>query len=132
VAPGADLIHLDTHAVAWLYAGDLARFPRPVRVALEKHELVVSPVVELELQLLCEIGRVSDSGRTVLDDLSSRIGLRVSDVPFHRVVVAAGKLGWTRDPFDRLIVGQAAAEAARLVTRDRSIRAHYRGALWAP
>ena len=125
------MIHLDTHAVAWLYAGDLARFPQPVREVLEEEELVVSPIVELELQLLYEIRRIADPGRTILDDLIGRIGLRVSSAPFHRVVAAAAKLEWTRDPFDRLIVGQALADAARLVTRDRAIRAHYRAAFWA-
>jgi len=124
------VIHLDTHAVAWLYAGDLARFPRPVREVLEEEDLIVSPMVELELELLYEIRRIADHGRTILDDLIGRVGLRVSSAPFHRVVAAAAQLDWTRDPFDRLIVGQALADAARLVTRDRSIRRHYRAALW--
>ena len=70
-------------------------------------------------------------GWTILDDLIACVGLRVSSAPFHRVVAATAKLDWTRDPFDRLIVGQALADAARLVTRDRAIRGHYRGALWA-
>jgi PIN domain nuclease of toxin-antitoxin system len=125
------VIHLDTHAVAWLYAGDLARFPQPVCEVLEAEDLVVSPIVELELQLLYEIRRIADPGRTILDDLMARVGLQMSNAPFHRVVAAAGKLDWTRDPFDRLIVGQAMADAARLVTRDRVIREHYRAALWA-
>lgn len=125
------MIHLDTHAVAWLYAGDLARFPRPVREVLEEEQLTVSPMVELELQLLYEIRRIADPGRTILDDLVERVGLRVSSAPFQRVVAAAAKFDWTRDPFDRLIVGQALADAARLVTRDRVIRRHYRAALWA-
>jgi len=35
------------------------------------------------------------------------------------------------DPFDRLIVAQAMANhGAYLITRDRLIRHHYRGAVW--
>jgi PIN domain nuclease of toxin-antitoxin system len=37
---------------------------------------------------------------------------------------------WTRDPFDRLIVAQAAIESVRLLTKDRTIRRNFAGAIW--
>jgi len=37
---------------------------------------------------------------------------------------------WTRDPFDRLIVGLAALAGSALLTKDRTIRKHYRKATW--
>jgi len=37
---------------------------------------------------------------------------------------------WTRDPFDRLIVAHAAANDARLLTKDEKIRRHYKRAVW--
>ena len=37
---------------------------------------------------------------------------------------------WVRDPFDRLIVAQAIANEAPLVTKDEKIRRHYRRAVW--
>jgi len=37
---------------------------------------------------------------------------------------------WTRDPFDRIIVGNAAAENAVLITKDNSILEHYEHAVW--
>jgi PIN domain nuclease of toxin-antitoxin system len=37
---------------------------------------------------------------------------------------------WTRDPFDRIIVSQAALRNAPLVTRDQVIRDHYSQAVW--
>jgi len=125
------LIHLDTHVVAWLWAGDRARL-RPVARRLEQAELFISPMVVLELQYLFEIGRTTTPGEAVVADLVGRIGLRVATTPFPRVIARAASLGWTRDPFDRIIVAQAAEEGAPLLTRDRAIRKHFAGAIWAP
>ena len=126
----ATVIHLDTHVVVWLHAGALAEIPKSLRARLDAEDLVVSPAVELELTFLHEIGRTASGGRAVLDELARRIGLRVSDTPFAAVVAAAADLDWTRDPFDRLIVGQSIAEDASLVTRDRTIRKRHARALW--
>jgi PIN domain nuclease of toxin-antitoxin system len=46
------------------------------------------------------------------------------------VVAGAAQVGWTRDPFDRLIVGQALLDGARLITGDATIRRHCRTATW--
>ena len=123
------MIHLDTHVVAWLWAGDDRRLKKIKRV-LEANELIISPMVQLELQALCEIGRTRDSGQTVVAGLCESIGLRVSAVGFASVVDQAGTLSWTRDPFDRLIVATALAEGARLLTIDEAIRSHYARAFW--
>jgi PIN domain nuclease of toxin-antitoxin system len=40
------------------------------------------------------------------------------------------KQSWTRDPFDRLIVGQASANGAVLVTKDAGIRQNYKQSIW--
>lgn len=40
------------------------------------------------------------------------------------------KESWTRDPFDRLIVANAKAAGAPLITKDERIRKHYRRAIW--
>src|SRR5437867_3613805 len=118
------LIHLDTHVVAWLWAGELGRL-RPVRDRLESSELVISPAVGLELQYLFEIGRLAQPAEAVLTDLVERIGLRQSSTALSQIVAKALALDWTRDPFDRLIVGHALADGARLLTKDKTIRAHF-------
>jgi PIN domain nuclease of toxin-antitoxin system len=101
-----------------------------LRQALEREDLAVSPMVALELQYLYEIGRVSVGGAAVVEDLRSRIGLRTCDKPFPEVVSVAHTQAWTRDPFDRIIVAQAALTGSLLVTKDGSIREHYPHALW--
>ena len=84
----------------------------------------------LELQYLYETKRVADNAELVVDDLLHRLGVRVCDLPFPDVARRALALSWTRDPFDRLIVAQAALRDARLVTKDRVLRKRYRASVW--
>jgi PIN domain nuclease of toxin-antitoxin system len=126
----AALIYLDTHVVAWLYAGQVERIPAAARKALNESELRISPMVLVELQSLIEIGRFTDPVGQVLEVLGRDLGLKVCDLPFPEVARRALELSWTRDPFDRLIVSQAVLQGTPLVTKDRDIHDHYRGALW--
>jgi PIN domain nuclease of toxin-antitoxin system len=123
-------VRLDTHVVVWLYAGLVERFSPTAHVTLEQRDLVVAPMVELELTLLHEIGRLSVSGTEILGDLHHRVGLRVSDVPWPAAVRAAAGLTWTRDPFDRLIVADALAAGTSLLTRDDRVRERVPSAMW--
>ena len=124
------MIHLDTHVVAWLYAGDLRRFSPAARRRLGGEELRISPMVVLEMQYLHEVGRISEDTGVVLSDLSRKLGLAQAEGDFSSVAAAAVDLGWTRDPFDRLIVAHAALHGATLMTKDRLIRRNYRHAVW--
>jgi len=126
----ASLIYLDTHILAWLYAGQAERIPATARKAVNESEVLISPMALVELQYLIEIGRFTDPVEQVLEILGRDLGLKVCDLPFPEVARRALDLSWTRDPFDRLIVGQAALREAPLVTKDRDIHEHYRGALW--
>jgi PIN domain nuclease of toxin-antitoxin system len=129
-APKADVVHLDTHIVCWLYEGRTDLLSAVARDAIERGQLIASPIVDLELQLLYEIGRIVKGPQTVLATLTREIGLQIAAPPFLEAVVAARELNWTRDPFDRLIVAGAALVTAKLVTKDRMIRRHYLDALW--
>lgn len=126
----ATVAYLDTHVVAWLFAGELAQLSAPARRALDNSELLVSRAVVLELQLLHEVGRATVGAEKVIDDLHRRLGLGVCDLPFLDVVKTALPSTWTRDPFDRLIVAQAACRDSTLVTKDRVLRRRYSAALW--
>ncbi|MSP60680.1 MAG: PIN domain-containing protein [Myxococcales bacterium] len=117
------LIHLDTHLVAWLFAGDRRRL-RPFAAAIEKRTLVYSPMVELELQHLFEIERTTEPADAVLGALTNSLGLLQSTADFGRVIETARAYSWTRDPFDRVIVATAAVDGAALLTADRSILDH--------
>lgn len=123
------LTFLDTHIVVWLYAGEVERLSPAAAEAIEQGWLTVSPMVELELQFLHEIGRIGVDARTVLQGLSV-LPVHVDDTPFAAVARAAQPLSWTRDPFDRLIVAQAQASGGWLVSKDERIRQHFPRTLW--
>jgi PIN domain nuclease of toxin-antitoxin system len=124
------VIYLDTHVVAWLYAGEIALLPRPVRSMIEREQLLISPIVELELHLLHELGRVTQPGHVVVEALHQELDLARCEIPFRQVITAALRQSWTRDPFDRIIVAQAQVRSTRLLTKDQSIRDHYPEAVW--
>lgn len=124
------LIYLDTHVVAWMYAGETRLLSKRARALVEESRLLISPMVVLELELLKEIGRLRIGGAAIVDHLHAAIGIEVCDLAFAKVVAAARGIAWTRDPFDRLIVGHAVAGGRPLLTKDRSIRRRLRQAVW--
>ena len=109
----AALILLDTNALIWLHqrhrrARPLASVPR----------LFASPATMLELQFLAESGRLKlregfTAERLVVDDRWA-----IDEVPSTRWFTLATEVGWTRDPFDRLIVAHARLRGWKLATAD--------------
>jgi PIN domain nuclease of toxin-antitoxin system len=124
------VVRLDTHVVVWFYAGTPDRLSKTAAEAINNNDLVVSPIVELELTYLFEIGRLTVDGPAIIGDLRERIGLSISDSSMAAVMHAAGGLSWTRDPFDRIIVGDAIAANTTLITKDEKIRANSTAAFW--
>lgn len=124
------MIRLDTHVVVWLFTGEVEQLSADAIVAIEQHQLVVSPMVQLELSYLHEIGRLTIGGADMIADLERRIGLRRSDRALEALVDTAASLTWTGDPFDRLIVADALVAGAALITKDRTIHDHATIARW--
>ena len=91
---------------------------------------MVSPLVELELAYMHEIGRARDPAPMMLIALRKSIGLEVDDASFAQVTQAAVTLTWTRDPFDRMIAAQAIVTDAPLITADRTILTNLQLATW--
>jgi PIN domain nuclease of toxin-antitoxin system len=124
------LIYLDTHIVVWLYAGLLEKFSQSIQAILNENEILISPIVRLELQYLFEIERVREPAHTIVSDMTDRIGLRICEKAFNAVVNQSIKLTWARDPFDRLIVANAALNDNILISKDTNILEHYAHARW--
>ena len=120
---------LDTHVAVWVCSNP-EMLSEPARLAIEEDDVFVSPMVILELQYLYEIGRLKQGAEIITTKLKSDLGLTVSEDSFARVITSAVDENWTRDPFDRIIVGQARCANARLVTKDELIQKHYTGAVW--
>ena len=124
------LVYLDTHVVVWLYDALTDRLSKAAAEAIENNDLVISWMVELELQFLHEIGRLRVKPAEIIRHLSTQIGLRLSDVGLERIVREAAGMNWTRDVFDRLIAAESAAMNLALITKDRTIRAHHKLSIW--
>ena len=124
------MIYLDTHVVVWLYEKRLDLLSSLARRLIERETLLISPMVTLELAYLKEIRRIRVSSSTIVNYLQQKLGLAGCARPFPEVVRSSLRLSWTRDPFDRLIVGQARLSSSRLVTKDEHIHRHYRYAVW--
>jgi PIN domain nuclease of toxin-antitoxin system len=123
------LIHLDTNAALRAY-GQRSRLSSPARRLMGRESCQLSPMVLLEFDMLFEIGRITHDATTILAGLSRSLPLTISDAPFPRVIEFARSFGWTRDPFDRLIVANAMADGARLITANATILTHFEGAVW--
>jgi PIN domain nuclease of toxin-antitoxin system len=124
------LIYLDTHVLVWLSTRKTELLSPKAVAAIEDRSCVISPMCVLELQYLHEIGRLSNSGDKIVANLTDEIGLRICTIPLQRVVHEALHMRWTRDPFDRIITATALAADAQLLTRDATIRKHFRKAVW--
>jgi len=97
---------------------------------METELIGVSPIVELELTYLYEIGRVTEPASAPLSALRRTLGLQTDDASLAEVAQAAAGLSWTRDPFDRLIAAHAIVANAPLVTADETIRENLPLAIW--
>ena len=124
------MIYLDTHVVVWLYAGKIKKLSEQAKELINGYEVIISPVVRLELQYLFEIQRITDEANEIVSDLSDRIGLKMCDKSFNTIVSGALDFSWTRDPFDRIIVANAAVNHNILVTKDQNILENYEKAMW--
>jgi len=126
----ATIAHCDTHTVLWLYAGEIDRLGTRAMEAIETFELMVSPIVRLEMQFLLEINRINEKPERIFKSLAKDFGIRVCGDPFETVVESAEKINWTRDPFDRIIVAQAVVAQALLITKDNEMRKNYKHCVW--
>lgn len=125
-----EVTYLDTHVAIWLFGGENRRLSARALEQIRHDEVLISPAVVLELQLLHEIKRVKTTALKVIDRLSAEIGLAICRIPFAAVVEHALDQAWTRDPFDRLIVANALANDAPLITKDEEVRRHYGRCVW--
>jgi PIN domain nuclease of toxin-antitoxin system len=124
------MIYLDTHAVIWLYSGELDLFNPNVLKLINTEPVCISHIVKLEIQYLYEIKRVKHEPGLIIDTLLDEIGLLYSDNNFDSIVRQAIHLSFTRDPFDRIIVADALINNSKLISKDRNIKKHYKNTIW--
>lgn len=125
------IVYLDTHAVIRVAQGNTRSLGRDASRLIEKAELLISPIVLLELELLFEISRIKLPSRDMQRKIEAELGVRLCSLPFAEIACAALDEKWTRDPFDRLIVANAKANGfAPLISADEKIAQHYPRTVW--
>ena len=122
--------YLDTHVAIWLHDGLVERLSAAARKAIEANDLLISPMVMLEFQYLRERKRIRVEPAELFAYLNATFGIGLCTFPFPAVAQQALALNWTSDPFDRIIVAQAAASRAALISADAQIRRHYERTVW--
>ena len=113
------LILLDTNAVIWLHRGDR----RAARLAQGATRVYASPATILELQFLIEAGRLRLRTGASVNQLVHDDRWVIDDPASAAWFEKASEVGFTRDPFDRLIVAHARLRHWRLATGDRALLA---------
>ena len=125
------MIYIDTHVVLWLYQRRGEGLSEKARHSIEyEPEILISPMVLLELDYLHEIGRTALGSTPVFDYLHQKLDLQLCQKSFADVIRTASQLSWTRDPFDRIITAQSAIDRSSLITKDEIIRDHYKYSVW--
>ena len=124
------MIYLDTHVVMWLIDGAVENFSPNVAKLLDREPLAISPFVLLELKFLEEVGKIGGGIETLQRIIVNDLTISIEDRSLLELTSKALSYTWTRDPFDRMIVAQAASDGSKLITRDRNIRKHFKDASW--
>jgi PIN domain nuclease of toxin-antitoxin system len=106
---------LDTHVLIWWDEG--RRIAAEARQAIEEADAVyVSAASAWEVAIKAALGRLR-STRTI-EEAASDSGFLELPVTFRHAERVTGLPPHHRDPFDRMLVAQAAVEELTLVTRD--------------
>jgi PIN domain nuclease of toxin-antitoxin system len=115
---------LDTHAALW-WAQDPSQLSTDAVQAIQDPTRIVwfTAASAWELSIKVHGGKLRVDVARLVEGLTSR-GVRLLGIGFDDAI-AAGSLEWDhRDPFDRMIVAQAARNNLALVTRDVAIRGY--------
>ena len=114
---------LDPHFLVWILQ-DSARL-RAYGWLDRYVPWAVSPVSLLEIALLIEAGRLRGRAPQLTESIVADRRFLVDEVPLLQLAREAMPLGWTRDPFDRLLAAHSAARRLPLCTLDATLRRHH-------
>ncbi len=128
-ARGAPIL-LDTHTLLWLVsAPDQVSHAAREAIADPSREVVVSAVSAWEIAIKARMGRL-DAEPLLSAWTEIMAAMAITELAIEAPdAIMAGRLPWDhRDPFDRMIVAQAARRGLTIATRD----AHILGAALTP
>ena len=112
---------LDTNAFIW-WLDDPAQLAQPAREAIEDGSVAVaiSAVTAFEIHTKAALGKLAFDGDIAIH--LEREGFDELPVTIAHAVAAGSLPLIHRDPFDRLLIGQAQQERLTVVTRDATFQ----------
>jgi PIN domain nuclease of toxin-antitoxin system len=122
---------LDTHYLIWAL-DDPARLPKAIVPMLEdpSNDVLFSAASIWEIAIKHSLGRADfDKQPGRISDAACRTGFTPLPVTISDAAAVASLPPHHRDPFDRLLVAQALAQPARLLTADPML-ASYSELVW--
>ena len=112
---------LDTHALLWFLAGDVRKLSDSTRsrIADRRNDVMVSVVSFWELAIKVRIGKLDADPATIVRQ-SNLVGFAtLTLLPRHIVALASlDRFEDHKDPFDHMLIAQARAEQATMVSQD--------------
>jgi len=124
---------LDTHALLWWLAGDTS-LSVPARDAIGDpgNNVFVSAASAWEIATKFRIGKLPGAGSVIseLADVVEAQGFVTLPISFAHGQMAGALPGPHRDPFDRMLVAQAIAHGAAVVTPDPLVAQYPIRVIW--
>ena len=112
---------MDTHVLLWWLDGD-RKLPQAMREVIVEpgNEVLVSAASVWEIATKPRIGKLTLDTEVVADLPSTLIGQEFTplSITAEHAVRAGALPGPHRDPFDRMLAAQAAAEGVALISND--------------
>ncbi len=125
---------LDTHALVWWWTDD-TRLPAAARAAIAApgNVVYISSATAWEIATKYRIGRWPEVAGMVAEfgSLLRRSRFHPLPVGMEHSLRAGGMPGPHRDPFDRMLIAQAALETLPVVTGDAVFAAYGADTIWA-
>lgn len=124
---------LDTHALIWWLAGDAALSPR-ARAAIEDgaNSVAVSAASAMEIATKFRIGKLAQAALLAQDfeDILAAQGFDELPITVYHARLAGALSITHKDPFDRLLIAQAQAQAMVLVSNEALFDSYGVQRLW--
>lgn len=112
---------LDTHVFLWLAAGELKLAARArEHIADPQNSVYVSAVTAWEIAIKRGLGKLE--APTDIKPVLESLRFRELPVTIEHAQAVEKLPGIHSDPFDRLLIAQAAVERLHLVTRDAAVK----------
>jgi PIN domain nuclease of toxin-antitoxin system len=111
---------LDTHVLLWTLGGELLSAEASSAIRDPANEVLISAATIWELSIKVGLGRL-DLPKGWFDELAEQ-SIEVLPVAASHALAVRDLPALHRDPFDRMLVAQAAVEGLVLATRDEQIQ----------